>query len=336
MQKPVLGIIGSGFVGGAVARAFKLTNRVLIYDIDPKRCVNSFEEVCTESDFVFVCVPTPMPDAVKGGLADLSIVESVLTKATNGGFWKPIYVIKATIPVGTTSRLTKALGLRIIHSPEFLTARAADLDFITASRTVLGGERELVDQIAPLFEERFPGQRILKMRAEEAEAVKYVANCFFACKVMFFNEIKAGLVERYGLDWQTIQSAVLADGRIASSHTDVPGHDGKRGFGGTCFPGNFEARLESGERITLGELFERFHSGDDIQIESCDSQLERTEWKRVSKVTRRTTDEPLFRFTTSQGEIICTGEHWFPVFRDGRNVLVQAKEIKESDCFLSK
>ena len=26
------------------------------------------------------------------------------------------------------------------------------------------------------------------------------------------------------------------DERIGASHTLVPGHDGKRGFGGTCFP----------------------------------------------------------------------------------------------------
>ena len=26
------------------------------------------------------------------------------------------------------------------------------------------------------------------------------------------------------------------DSRIGESHTKVPGHDGKRGYGGTCFP----------------------------------------------------------------------------------------------------
>jgi len=26
------------------------------------------------------------------------------------------------------------------------------------------------------------------------------------------------------------------DDRIGSSHSSVPGHDGKKGFGGTCFP----------------------------------------------------------------------------------------------------
>ena len=27
-----------------------------------------------------------------------------------------------------------------------------------------------------------------------------------------------------------------SDGRIGDSHLNVPGHDGKLGYGGTCFP----------------------------------------------------------------------------------------------------
>ena len=29
---------------------------------------------------------------------------------------------------------------------------------------------------------------------------------------------------------------IVEDARVGSSHTAVPGHDGKKGFGGTCFP----------------------------------------------------------------------------------------------------
>ena len=54
-----VGIIGNGFVGEAQAFAFSLSNKVLIYDIDPKKSFNSLEEVHT-ADYIFVCVPTPM------------------------------------------------------------------------------------------------------------------------------------------------------------------------------------------------------------------------------------------------------------------------------------
>ena len=32
-----------------------------------------------------------------------------------------------------------------------------------------------------------------------------------------------------------------SDGRIGDSHLDVPGHDGKLGYGGTCFPKDVNA-----------------------------------------------------------------------------------------------
>ena len=54
-----LGIIGNGFVGSAVASGFSLHADIKIYDIDARNSTHSFLEVI-ESDFVFVCVPTPM------------------------------------------------------------------------------------------------------------------------------------------------------------------------------------------------------------------------------------------------------------------------------------
>ena len=33
------------------------------------------------------------------------------------------------------------------------------------------------------------------------------------------------------------------DVRIGGSHTNVPGHDGKKGFGGTCFPKDINALI---------------------------------------------------------------------------------------------
>ena len=54
-----IGILGNGFVGSAVASGFALHADVRVYDIDPKKSIHSFEEVM-ESEFIFICVPTPM------------------------------------------------------------------------------------------------------------------------------------------------------------------------------------------------------------------------------------------------------------------------------------
>jgi UDPglucose 6-dehydrogenase len=239
-RRKSIGVIGAGFVGKAVFKGFSLYCETKMFDINPSLSVNSFEETVS-SDIVFVCVPTPMSE---DGSADLSMVKQVLKRAeeTNKN---AIYVIKSTIPVGTIKSLSQTYELRIVHSPEFLTARTALIDFITPTRTIVGGyDMEAVKDVCDLFRERFPGHPVISMSGEEAEMVKYVANCFFATKITFFNEVKL-LADKLGLDWDTVMSGVLADGRIAHSHTDVPGHDGKPGFGGACFPKDINALIST-------------------------------------------------------------------------------------------
>ena len=76
MKKITLGIIGNGFVGESQAFAFSPTYKIKIYDKDTLKSTNTFEEVLG-SDFIFVCVPTPMK---KDGSQDFSFIEDVLKK----------------------------------------------------------------------------------------------------------------------------------------------------------------------------------------------------------------------------------------------------------------
>ena len=43
------------------------------------------------------------------------------------------------------------------------------------------------------------------------------------------------------VDWKVAVNGFALDKRVGSSHLDVPGHDGKLGFGGSCFPKDVEA-----------------------------------------------------------------------------------------------
>ena len=36
--------------------------------------------------------------------------------------------------------------------------------------------------------------------------------------------------------WESIVNTISKDTRIGDSHMNVPGHDGRKGFGGACFP----------------------------------------------------------------------------------------------------
>jgi len=260
MSRPVVGVIGMGFVGGAVFRGFSSFTEVRGFDIDPRRSTHSLREVC-DSDVVFLCLPTPMP-APEGGPTVLDALEETCAKlAEMLSFESTVFVLKSTVPIGTTQRLSDAYGLRLVHNPEFLTAANANIDFITPSRIVLGAETDQVTayvmnpaecgehvyyrRVVELYQRRFPGVPIYHMTREESEAVKYIANCFLAVKVAFFNEMRMGMeCSSDEFQWGRVMEAVLADGRIGRTHYQVPGDDGMPGFGGTCFPKDISSLIE--------------------------------------------------------------------------------------------
>jgi UDPglucose 6-dehydrogenase len=81
---------------------------------------------------------------------------------------------------------------------------------------------------------RFPGTPILQMTSDESEAVKLFQNSIFAVTVSLWNELRS-LSDKLELDWDSVRNGILSDGRISSSHTQVPGRDGY-GFGSKCLP----------------------------------------------------------------------------------------------------
>jgi len=240
-----IGIIGNGFVGGAIINAFKNKKDIDLYvydsiEIKSKNCL----EQTVNSDITFVCLPTPMKN-IEGGEADLSIIESFFEKVSFFNS-KSIFLIKSTIPVGTTKNLQERFNnLCILHNPEFLTARFANEDFLNADRHIVGGmDEEAKEKIKSFYLSHFPKIPVFLTSSDESELIKYCSNCFFATKVSFFNEIKL-FSENIGADYSLIISALTADKRIENSHTQVPGHDGDYGFGGYCYPKDINAFMRT-------------------------------------------------------------------------------------------
>ena len=239
-----IGIVGNGFVGGAVAYGFKDLNP-LLYDISPEKSLNTLEEVM-DCKYVFICLPTPMYNA-EGARANISIIQKFIS---NVEFNKDqVLILKSTVPVGTTKQLAEQYAVpNLVHCPEFLTAANANQDFVNADRTIIGGpegQQCYTKMVADLFRENFYDIPVYEMTSDESELVKYTSNCFLATKVMFFNQIRLLVDENPNIDWDTLLLGVLADPRIGKSHTDVPGPDGQYGFGGTCFPKDINALIET-------------------------------------------------------------------------------------------
>ena len=237
-MKHLIGIVGNGYVGGATSLLCSSASiDCIIYDKDEDKCSHDNLQISdlTRCDFVFVCVPTPMN---KNGSCVTMYVEMVVAELIQAGFPSERIIVKSTVPVGTC----KKLG--VMFMPEFLTEKNWKNDFLNQKIWILGdNERndKLRDELYSIFETAWKDgvlrnrPHMLFSKTQEAELVKYVRNGFLAVKVSFFNEIH-DFCEAKEIDYEKIVDLTTLDSRITHSHTKVPGPDGKKGFGGTCFP----------------------------------------------------------------------------------------------------
>ena len=113
---------------------------------------------------------------------------------------------------------------------------------LTQSRIILGGEFTLTENVKTLFNQRFKIKNIIQTDSITAELTKYMNNVFFASKVSIMNEFKL-LCDKIGGNWDDALKGFVSDERIGDSHFNVPGHDGKLGYGGTCFPKDVNSLL---------------------------------------------------------------------------------------------
>ena len=249
-----IGIIGNGFVGSSVSFGFSPQTGcdgvdVKIYDKDESKATHTMSEVVNDSDVIFVSVPTP---SNKDGSINLDIVYDVfndIEECREEGS-EPVLLLRSTVTPGTTRKLQIGFhNLRIVFNPEFLTERSAKLDFINQSRFVLGGNEEDTTIVADLYKWRF-GQHIpvIKTDYETAELIKYMNNTFFATKVSFMNEMKL-VSDEVGANWEHCVEGFSLDGRVGHSHLNVPGPDGKMGYGGSCFPKDIQAMINFMNRM---------------------------------------------------------------------------------------
>ena len=245
MQK--IGIIGNGFVGNSIAFGFSPTHEIRIHDKDEKRNMNTIEEVL-DCDFIFVAVPTPMNS---DGSINLDLVKRALDEINEKNKKDNIIILKSTMIPGSSGILQHEYPeLNIVFNPEFLTERTAKLDFLTQARIILGGNPRFTKRVKELFEERFIHCYVIETNLTTAEMIKYMNNIFFASKVSIMNEFKL-MCKEVGADWETAVKGFAADQRIGDSHLNVPGPDGKLGFGGSCFPKDINAFMSFAEELGI-------------------------------------------------------------------------------------
>lgn len=255
-----IGIIGNGVVGGALWYAFEDYD-VRVYDIVAARRNTELEETL-KADLIFICLPTPM----KSNYAcDISAIEGFfyLLKAHLDlpvDFKKCRYVLRSTVPIGFTKMLKAKFGLRYIcHSPEFLTARTAKEDAASPRLNIIGSsgvglmahiQDDACRDVYDLYKERYREAPTYVLSSEDSEAIKLFQNAFSAIKISAFNEFEK-LARAYKLSWDDCLQGLLAQGWINPMHTEVPGPDGKYGYGGTCLPKDIANLIYCGQEKQL-------------------------------------------------------------------------------------
>ena len=233
-------IIGLGFVGGAMHKSFT-EKKIIIKCYDKYKNIGTLED-CLNCDIMFLCLPTQYNDMNK--TYDLQPIHDTCILLTNLKY-NGIIVLKSTILPNTTNSLSMLYtNLKIIHNPEFLTAKTAYEDFHNQTHIVLGKSHNsdclLVEQF---YKTHYPHAKISLCSSSESESMKLFCNSFYSVKVQFFNELFL-LCKKIDCDYDVVKNLMLNNKWINPMHTDVPGPDGKLSYGGYCFPKDTNALLQ--------------------------------------------------------------------------------------------
>lgn len=232
-----IGIIGHGFVGEATERGFSTSKKNRVYWYDKyKKSPSTLEEVIQKSEFIFLCLPTPLVRDYSG--LDMQIIESVVGEvAPKISGSNKILIIKSTVLPEMTGEFQKDFPkVNFAMNPEFLTQRNANEDFLNPARTIIGSNKKVLrEKVKSLYQTILPkDQQYFLTDTTTAEVAKLMSNLMLASKSLIANEFYV-LSKKVGADYDFVRKAVEADSRIGS-HLKVPGPDGQMGFGGACFP----------------------------------------------------------------------------------------------------
>ena len=200
------------------------------------------------SKIIFIAVGTPT--SLEGDNADLSQIYSCAEEISYSIQDESIIIIKSTVPVGTCDRIEEIISeknpnkkFEVVSNPEFLREGSAINDFENPDRIIVGTSNlKAIESIKEIYkrqiEKEYP---IIFTSRRSSELIKYASNSMLAMRIIFINEI-ADLCEKVGANVEDIANGIGLDKRIGPHFLNAG-----PGFGGSCFPKDARALIESGE-----------------------------------------------------------------------------------------
>jgi UDP-N-acetyl-D-glucosamine dehydrogenase len=262
-KKSLVGIIGLGYVGLPLAKAFASKGyRVLGFDVDPAKVARlrrgesyighlsadmiremrgqGFEATedfgrLGEPDAILICVPTPLTEAREPDLTYIiKSAEAIAAKLRPG----QLVVLESTTYPGTTREVVQPIlekkGLRVgkdfflAFSPEREDPGNQNFSAPTIPK-VVGGREPLSKELAATLYGAVVVKVVPVSSTEVAEACKILENTYRAINIALVNELKI-LYDRMGIDvWEVIDAAKTKPFGFQAFY---PGP----GLGGHCIP----------------------------------------------------------------------------------------------------
>ena len=263
-----IAVIGTGYVGLTTGACLaSLGHQVVCADIDADKVaqlqvgkITIFEDGLSElvisgikskslsfvvgavsavkdSEFVFLCLPTP--ESLDGS-ADVSILQTVVKEISSYLKQGSIVINKSTLPVGSVQLVENCINqndVSVVSNPEFLREGSAVKDFLKPDRVVIGSiNKSAAEKVSEIYKPIC--KKILVTDPTSAEMIKYAANAFLAARLSFVNAL-AEVCKVVGANIFDVVDGLGSDSRIGTRFLQ-PGP----GWGGSCFPKDTKALLK--------------------------------------------------------------------------------------------
>ncbi len=285
-----IGFIGLGKLGMPCAEAMASKGfDVVGYDVQSKQSSkieirDSIEDVCRDTDIVFVATPTPHEDGYDGREPtshkepkdfDYSSVKDVINQCNRHMGKTQVLVLISTVLPGTIRRELAPLvtNVKLIYNPYLIAMGTVGYDMLNPEMIMIGTEKGIYETANKAKQlESFYNQvcdvmpRIEFGTWEDVEAMKIFYNTFISNKIALVNMIQDVAVKLGHMDVDKVTGALSrSTKRIVSSAYMKAG----MGDGGACHPRDNIALRWLAKDLGLGyDLFESIMTAREKQAEN--------------------------------------------------------------------
>ncbi len=282
-----IGFIGIGKLGLDCAETLAEKHTVRGYDVMTKTSdlvkVCGIEELCQESDWIFIAVPTPHADGYDGSVPSShmpprdfghdAVIDAIHKVNTHAKVPKKIVLISTVLPGTTRKKFVPLLDPRheFVYNPYLIAMGSVKWDMVNPEMVMLGTEdgscTGVAGELRDLYDTVMQNNPRYEIGTwEECEAIKIFYNTFISAKVGLVNMIQ-DFAQRIG----NINVDVVTNALARSTQRIMGPKYMTAGMGdaGACHPRDNIALRWLAEEYDIGyDLFDTIMQAREIQAQN--------------------------------------------------------------------